>query len=507
MSPLAESAVATAPWIVCRAVEKHYAGVRALAGADLDLRPGEVHGLIGPNGAGKSTLVKVLTGVVQRDGGEVLVDGEEVHLRTPVDASERGLILMPQEIAIVPAASVIDNINLGAEPTRRGLRWDAQCRREAAAALAVLDLDIDPEANAGTLSAAHQRMLMMARAVHRKARLLILDEPTAGLATHEAELVGGAVRRLAGGELTIVFVSHHLSEVAKLSDRVSCVREGRVVETLERDELSKDRLVELLTGVPRGVAIPAAAETAEAVPAAAAAAGGGLELRGAGGARTRGVDLHAPRGQVTGITGLLGSGVTELVGFLVGAQAPADGEVVLGGEPLALRSPADALRRSIGYLPGDRTKAAFATMSIRSNVSIGALDSWFGRFGLLRNAKEESGVAAALSVLSVEGDAQRPISVLSGGNQQRALVARLLAADARILVLDEPTVGVDVRARAELWGAVRELAHDRVVVVASSEPDELVALCDRVVCIRDGRVAAVLEGDRVTEAAIAGAIA
>jgi ABC-type sugar transport system ATPase subunit len=506
MSPLAESTVATAPWIVCRAVEKHYAGVRALAGADLDLRPGEVHGLIGPNGAGKSTLVKVLTGVVQRDGGEVLVDGEEVHLRTPVDAGERGLILMPQEIAIVPAASVIDNINLGAEPTRRGLRWDAQCRREAAAALAVLDLDIDPEANAGTLSAAHQRMLMMARAVHRKARLLILDEPTAGLAAHEAEIVGDSVRRLAGGELTIVFVSQHLSEVAKLSDRVSCVREGRVVETLERDELSKDRLVELLTGVPQGVAIPAAAEAIEASPAAVVA-GARLELRGVGGARTRGGDLRAPRGQVTGITGLLGSGVTELVGFLVGAQAPTQGEVVLDGEPLTLRSPADALRQSIGYLPGDRTKAAFATMSIRSNVSIGALDSWFGRLGLLRGAKEESGVAAALAVLSVKGDAQRPISVLSGGNQQRALVARLIAADARILVLDEPTVGVDVRARAELWGAVRELAHDRVVVVASSEPDELVALCDRVVCIHDGRVAAVLEGDRVTEAAIAGAIA
>jgi ABC-type sugar transport system ATPase subunit len=502
MSATAETTVATAPWVRCRGVEKHYAGVRALAGADLDLRAGEVHGLIGPNGAGKSSLVKVLTGVVQRDGGEVLVDGEEVHLRTPVDAGARGLILMPQELAIVPGATVIDNINLGAEPTRRGLRWDAQCRREAAAALAVLDLDINPEAQAGTLSAAHQRMLMMARAVHRRARLLILDEPTAGLAAHEAELVGGAVRRLSGGELTIVFVSHHLSEVARLCDRVSCVREGRVVETLEREALSKDRLIELLTGVPAGVTVQAAVDAGPA-----ADDGPGLELLGVSGSRTRDVQLRAPRGSITGLTGLLGSGVTELVGFLVGAQAPASGEVRLDGERLALKSPADALDHSIGYLPGDRTKAAFATMSIQSNVSIGALRSWFGRLGLLRDSTEESGVADALAALSVKGDAKRPISVLSGGNQQRALVARLIAADAKILVLDEPTVGVDVRARAELWGAVRELARDRVVVVASSEPDELVALCDRVVCIRDGRVAAVLEGTQITESGIAGAIA
>ncbi|MCW3039792.1 MAG: sugar transporter ATP-binding protein, partial [Solirubrobacterales bacterium] len=368
----------------------------------------------------------------------------------------------------------------------------------------VLDLDIDPDAQAGSLSAAHQRMLMMARAVHRKARLLILDEPTAGLATHEAELVGDAVRRLAGGELTIVFVSHHLSAVAKLSDRVSCVREGRVVETLERDQLSKDRLVELLTGVPAGVSIPTAAGSPEV---AEADLGSALELRGVHGARVHDVDLRAPRGQVTGITGLLGSGVTELVAFLVGAQSPVAGEVVLDGEALTLRTPADALKRSIGYLPGDRTRAAFATMSIRTNVSIGALGSWFGRMGLLRAEKEENGVAEALAALSVKGDAGRPISVLSGGNQQRALVARLIAADARILVLDEPTVGVDVRARAELWGAVRELAHERIVVVASSEPDELVALCDQVVCIADGRVSAVLTGAQVTETAIAGAIA
>jgi ABC-type sugar transport system ATPase subunit len=495
---------ATAPLITCRGVTKSYSGVRALDGATLELREGEVHGLIGPNGAGKSTLVKILTGVVPRDEGDVELDGEAIHLRDPADAQDRGLVLMPQEIAIVPGASVVDNINLGVEPVRRGLRWDAECRREAAKALALLDLDVDPDAQAGSLSAAHQRMLMMARAVHRQARLLILDEPTAGLPPHEAELVGDAVRRLAGGALTIVFVSHHLSEVARLCDRVSCVREGRVVATLAREELSKDRLVGLLTGLPRSTyTAPAVAE----YTAAEGTGASGLELRAVTGSRVQDVSLHASRGQVTGLTGLLGSGVTELVSFLVGAAVPAEGGVWLDDRPLTLRSPAAALDHGIGYLAGDRTRAAFPAMSIRANVSIGALHRWFGRLGLLRGPREQSGVAEALAALSVTGDAERPIGALSGGNQQRALVARLIAADARILVLDEPTVGVDVRARAELWDAVRKLAHERIVVVCSSEPDELIALCDRVVCLRHGQVATVLEGPAVTETGIAAAIA
>jgi ABC-type sugar transport system ATPase subunit len=502
------TAPATAPLVVCREVTKHYSGVRALAGATLELRAGELHGLIGPNGAGKSTLVKILTGVVQRDAGQVELDGEEIHLKDPATAQGLGLVLMPQEIAIVPEASVVDNINLGVEPIRHGLRWDAECRREAARALALLDLDVDPDAPAGSLSAAHQRMLMIARAVHRQARLLILDEPTAGLPPHEAKLVGEAVQRLAGGALTIVLVSHDLSEVAQLCDRVSCFREGRVVETLEGDELTKDRLVGLLTGVPLDTSVSATAVSQSGTGSiAAAGTGAGLELRDISWARVQSVSLRAPHGEVTGITGLLGSGVAEIVDVLVGAAVPAEGGVWLDEESLSLRSPATALGHGIGYLAGDRTRAAFTTMSVRSNVSIGALHRWFGRLGFLRASRERRRVADALGAVSVTGDVEQPIGALSGGNQQRALVARLIAADARILVLDEPTVGVDVRARAELWDAVRLLAKDRVVVVCSSEPEELIALCDRVVCVRHGRVTTVLEGDRVTESSIAAAIA
>jgi ABC-type sugar transport system ATPase subunit len=493
----------TASWLVCRGVSKQYGGVQALSAVDLDLRPGEVHGLIGPNGAGKSTLAKIMAGAVQRDAGSVEVDGVETHFHDPAAAAGHGLVLMPQEIALVPAASVIDNVNLGAEPVRHGLRWDAECRREAAAALALLDLEIDPEAQAGSLSAAHQRMLMMARAAHRDARLLILDEPTAGLPPHEAELVGQAVRKLGGGELTIVYVSHHLSEVAELCDRVTCVRGGRIAATLEDSEVTKDRLVELIIGTPAEVAsVPEQRETAVETEDR-----GGIELRDISGKRLRGVSLSAPVGQVTGVTGLLGSGVTELVECLVGAARPELGGVFLDGRLVSMSSPADALDHRIAYLAGDRTRAAFKSMSIRANVSVAALRDWFGRIGLLRAGVERDRAGVALAQLSVKGDDERPIAALSGGNQQRALVARLIAADARVLVLDEPTVGVDVGARAELWDAVRRLAPDRAIVVASSDPDELCALCDQVVCIRNGRIATVLERDMITDQEITAAIA
>jgi ABC-type sugar transport system ATPase subunit len=271
---------------------------------------------------------------------------------------------------------------------------------------------------------------------------------------------------------------------------------------LEGNEITKDRLVELITGA---APVSRAPEIRPAAPEVGI--GGGIELRDVSGKRLRGVSLSAPIGQVTGITGLLGSGVTELVECLVGAARPELGAVFLDDSRLSLSSPADALDNHIAYLAGDRTRAAFKSMSIQANVSVAALRNWFGRIGLLNARVERDRSAEALAELSVQGDQERPIAALSGGNQQRALVARLIAADARVLVLDEPTVGVDIAARAELWDAVRRLAPDRAIVVASSEPDELAALCDHVVCIRDGQVAAVLAGETINEHAITAAIA
>ena len=491
-------------WLSCRGVTKRYGGVVALAGLDLDLHAGEVHGLIGPNGAGKSTLVKILAAAVRRDGGTIRLDGAEIDLHGPVEAQQHRLVLMPQEIAIVPGTNVVDNVTLGAEAMRYGFRSARECRRQAEAALAAVGLDVDPMAPAGSLSAAQQRMLMMARALDREARLLILDEPTAGLPGPQAALVSEAVRRLVDHRLTVIYVSHHLSEVAALCDRVSCVREGRVVTTLSGEGIAKDRLVSALLG-STGEQRPAGSPSVTVGRSNGAAPG--VELCGVSGARLNQVSMAAGPGGVLGVTGLLGSGVTELVRILVGAERPRSGTVRIGGTDRTLASPADALDHGVGYLAGDRTLAALPGMSIRENVSLAALARWFGRLGLLRRREERARVDSHLGALSVTAHAERPLGSLSGGTQQRALVARLLAADAGVLVLDEPTVGVDVGARGELWDALRAIASERTVIVASSEPEELVALCDRVVCIRDGRVVAVLEGAAIDEDEITHAVA
>lgn len=488
-------------WLSCRGVVKRYGGVTALSGVDLDVQAGTVLGLIGPNGAGKSTLAKILAGAVAPDEGTITVDDTEIHLHDPADAQHRGLVMMPQEIAVVPDATVADNITLGVEPSRRGLLDGGANRREAQIALDAVGLEVDPGALAGELPPPYQRMLMMARAIHRRARLLILDEPTAGLAEHEASMVVEAVRRTLGHDLSVIYVSHHLSEVAALADRVVCVRESRIAGDLLGEQVTRNALVEMMLGVEPG----AVEDPIEAMPAGASEVR--YELEAVCGRRLDHVSLQAGPGRVVGVTGLLGSGVAELVSIVVGAARPTEGVIRLDGAEISMSSPADALGLGVGYLPGDRGRSAFLELPIRENVSLPALGRWFGRIGLISRRRERREVASCLSTLSVAGDAERPISALSGGNQQRALVARLLATQAQVIVLDEPTVGVDIQARAELWNAVRQLATERTIIVASSDPEELCFIADLVVCIKQGRVAEVIERRDLTVRTITNAIA
>ena len=478
-------------WLQVIDASKHYSGVHALRGASMDLQPGEVHGIVGPNGAGKSTLVKMIAGVEELSGGSLTVDGHAVSLSGPAAAHQHRIVLMPQEISLMLDGTVAQNVVLGAEPTR-GLILDRQAaRRRAVDALKAIGLDVSPDAPVTGLSTVHRRLLMLARAIDRDPRLLILDEPTAGLAAAEAELVIETVSRVVARGVTIIYISHHLSEVARLCDRVTGVREGRVVTTLDRHEISKSALVGLVVG--DGESDHQRAPSVRSADWDAV----GLRLEGVSAERLRNVSLAAPVGCITGVTGLLGSGVTELVGVIAGAVQPDAGSVTLDGVSVALRSPADALDHGIGYLPGDRTTAAMPEMNVRENVTLSALQRW-AKLGVVSARRERRATAGILGDLEVAASQNLKITALSGGNQQRALVGRLIASGVKVILLDEPTVGVDVAARLALWNVIEDLARTCVVIVASSEPEELAALCDQVFVVKDGTVSDRLVGSDLT---------
>jgi ABC-type sugar transport system ATPase subunit len=493
------------PWLTIRGVTKSYGGVRALRGVDLDLVSNHVYGIIGPNGAGKSTLMKVLAGSVVPDGGTIVIDGEPVSMHRPSVALGHGLVLMPQEMTLVPEFTVTENITLGAEPTRAGLRDRRACTAIALAALAKVGLDVDPTALASTLQPVQQRLLMLAKALGQQTRLLILDEPTAGLPPVLARQVTDTVLRLRNHGLTIVYVSHHLSEVAALTDHVVCIREGVVSTRMSGTEITKSSLIEAVIGSAASEVAPGTG-TAR-VSASAPVANRELVLSGVSGARLRDVSFTARSGEVTGLTGLLGSGVSELVAIIGGSTKPTHGHMALGERSISPHSPADALACGIGTVTGDRSRSALLTRTVRDNVSVTALRKWFGPLGIIRRSEERSRVATALDSLSVTGDPERPLGALSGGNQQRVLVSRLLAAELEVLVLDDPTVGVDVASRAQLWQELRTLATSTMRLRASGEAEELIGVCDRVVCIRDGVTSEILEGAEITEHAIAHATA
>lgn len=494
-------------WFQAEGLTKTYGPTRAADGLGLAVTTGEVHGLIGPNGAGKSTLVKMIAGVVSPDAGMIRLDGERVSFDTPTAAQDRGIVMMPQEISVVNDRDLVDNVTLGSESVRWGLLRDGrECRRRTERELEAVGLELDPSTLAGSLSAAEQRMLMLARALDGKVRLLILDEPTAGMSPRQADLVMATVRRLAKRGVTVLYVSHHLSEVAAICHRVTCIREGQVRATLERGQVTRDALLDLMVD-------PAVHDVHDLVDTPASAGSAvrleeGVALSGVEGRQLAGVTFSAHRGQVTGVTGLLGSGVSEVVAIMTGKARATSGELRVGGRPVALRSPAAALERGIGFASGDRGRVALPRLSVGDNVAISALRLWFGRLGVLSRGREHARTEPNLRRFSVRASPSQPLSTLSGGNQQRVLMARLVAADAQVLVLEEPTVGVDINARHQIWEAIRSLAAaDRTVIVASSEPEELVAVCDHVVCLRQGSVSATLDGAAISGGRIARAIA
>jgi simple sugar transport system ATP-binding protein len=472
-----------------RGVSKVFPGVRALDGVDFTVRRGEIHALMGENGAGKSTLIKVLTGAEPRDGGAVSLDGQAIHPRSPKDAQRVGISTVYQEVNLVPNLSVAENLFLGRQPTWFGsIRWGRMnaLAREALARMNLADIDVTRDL--GTYSIAIQQMVAIARALDVKVKLLILDEPTSSLDAGEARALFDVMRRLRDRGLGIVFVTHFLDQVYEVSDRITVLRNGKLVGEAETRSLPRDRLVGMMMGRELAALEQAAqrhAEEAKPADRKVLLSARGLGRRG----KIQPFDLDIAAGEVVGIAGLLGSGRTEMARLLFGIDRADSGEMSIDGKRTTLNSPRAAIAQHFGFLPEDRkTQGIIPDLTIRENIIL-ALQASKGFFRAFSKRKQYDIANHYMKALSIAArDADQPIKNLSGGNQQKVIIARWLASNPRLLILDEPTRGIDVGAKADIQKLVLALCDEgKAVVFISSELEEVVRCGDRVVVMRDRR--------------------
>lgn len=487
--------MSAAPLLETVGLSRTFPGVRALDRVDFRLFPGEVHTLMGQNGAGKSTLINVLTGVHAPEAGEIRLAGEAVHFSTPQDAEAAGIQTLYQEVNLCPNLSVAENIFAGRQPRKRGLIDWKTIHLRAQAALAQLNLSLDVTQSLDTYSIAMQQMVAIARAVSVDARILILDEPTSSLDEGEVARLFDVLRKLKASGIAILFVTHFLEQTYAISDRITVMRNGE----REGEYLAAELPVQTL--VAKMVGLNASERLAQQDAAHTNANVSDTEpFLSAQGVARRGVlnplDLDVQPGQILGLAGLLGSGRTETARLLFGADRADAGSVRINGKTVKLASPRDAVRHGMAYCPEDRKKEGIvAELSIRENIVL-ALQAQRGWWRMIRRAKQRELANDYIAQLGIKArDAEQPIGLLSGGNQQKVLLARWLATQPRLLILDEPTRGIDVAAKFEIMDRVRALcAKGLGILFISSEISEVVRVSDRIAVLRDRRKVAELSG-------------
>ena len=476
------------PVLEMRDISKTFPGVRALTKVRLAAWGGEVLAVMGENGAGKSTLMKIISGAQQADaGGAILIDGKPVTITDPIAAKQHGIAIIYQELALAPNLTVAENIYLGQEISRRG-GIDRRAMREGCrAVLERLGAPFRPETLVGTLSIAEQQLVEIARALHSNSRILIFDEPTTALSHRETERLFALIRQLRIDGIALIYISHRMAEIYELADRVSVLRDGSYVGTLTRDELSAEALVKMMVGRDLSTFYEKGHKTAAGNSPVV------LEVRGMtdGGKRVHPCDFRLHRGEVLGIAGLVGSGRTELARLIFGADARQGGEVTLEGRKVDVRSPEAALAVGIAYLTEDRKRLGlFLDMSCSENINLGVIERDSRAGGMLNLASARRRAAAAFKTLRVRAASpQVQVGSLSGGNQQKVLLSRWLEIGPKVLILDEPTRGVDIGAKSEIYRIIDELVQrDIGVIVISSELPEIIGICDRVLVMREGRI-------------------
>jgi monosaccharide-transporting ATPase len=496
-----------APLLSMRGIDKAFGGIPALSEAALEVAAGEVHALIGQNGAGKSTMIKILTGYVARDSGEIAFGGDAFEAKSPQDAQARGISTIYQEINLVPYRSVTENICLGRESRRFGLLdWSAM-HAEARALLARFKIDIDVRRPLMRFSTATQQMVAIARAIGFQARLVIMDEPTSSLDEREVKVLFDVIRQLKASGVSVIFVSHKLDELYAVCDRVTIMRDGRTVKVADMKDIGKIELIASMLG--RDVAQVAKSATAfgvRATPIGEVV----LEARSLNaGHRVHDVSFDVRRGEIVGFAGLLGSGRTETARLVFGADPLRSGKFSFDGQAFSPDEPADAIARGIGFASEDRKlEGVIPDMSVAENLTLALLPQ-LTRAGIVDGQKQRAVVEKFIKSLGVKcASPEQPIRELSGGNQQKVLLARWLAMSPTLLLLDEPTRGIDVGAKAEIQRIIKQLAEDGLgVLMISSELEEVIEGSDRIFVLREGHNVAELPHAEATEAAVMSAMA
>jgi ribose transport system ATP-binding protein len=480
-----------------KGIVKTFPGVRALDGVSFDVRRGEVHALVGENGAGKSSLMKTLAGAYRADEGAIAIDGVEVRIDGPRAAEALGIGMIYQEFNLVPELSVLDNIVLGQEPQRGPFLDHAAALREATTVLMELGIALPLDRPARLLSVAEQQLVEISKALVRHARLIVMDEPTAALTDREIDALFALIAKLKAQGVAFVYISHRLEELPHIADRITVIRDGRTVETREAADMPLDDLIRLMVGRPLDAHFPALPAVAQDAPVA-------LDVRHLESSSVHDVTFSVRAGEIVGLAGLVGAGRTEIVRTIAGADVPQGGEVDVCGERVIVRGPHSAIEAGIAFITEDRKAQGLVLgMSVRENTTLAHLDQ-FTHWLLVDRAREESITNREITELRIRTpNAEQTVRNLSGGNQQKVVLGKWLIGDARVYLFDEPTRGIDVGAKAEIYNLMLELLRGGAgIVMVSSELPEVLGMSHRILVVRGGRIAAEFSRDEATPAKV-----
>jgi ABC-type sugar transport system ATPase subunit len=488
------------PVLKMERISKSFPGVQALDNVHLEVLPGEIHGLLGENGAGKSTLMKILSGVYQKDSGHIFLDGQEIAVNNPHHAQLLGISIIYQELNLMPNLTVAENVFIGREPNRAHFVQWGKLHQQTRELTDRLGIQLSPTATVRNLSVAEQQMVEIARALSIRSRVIIMDEPTSALTENEVQHLFSIMRGLKAQGLGVIFITHRLEEVFEICDRITVLRDGAYVGTIDAKTATRDQLIRMMVGRSVSDYFSKEASTPGEVI---------LEVRNL--SRTGTVDdptasvlnnvsFQVRAGEILGLAGLVGSGRTDLARCVFGVDRRDSGQIFLNGQLVDIRSPRDAIRLGMGFVPEDRKlQALFLSMSVEENASMASLGS-VSRFGFIQGSARRHMVSEYVKTLSIRlASLDQEVLDLSGGNQQKVVIARWLALRPRILIVDEPTRGIDVGAKAEVHALMSQLAREGVaIVMISSELPEVMGMSDRMLVMREGRVVGEVMRDQAT---------